>query len=99
MGGRGFGFISYRGDVQTCGFLDISAGNLIEDGYDFGGIWEGSEFLNEIRNLPGCKGNCGVCEYVSICGGDDYAPVQNLFAPLVREKAIILTGAGCRECG
>jgi len=26
MGGRGFGFISWRGDVQTCGFLEISAG-------------------------------------------------------------------------
>lgn len=69
MGGRGFGFISYCGDVQTCGFLDLSAGNLIENGYDFGGIWEGSEFLNEIRNLSGYKGKCGVCEYVGICGG------------------------------
>jgi len=69
MGGRGFGFISYRGDVQTCGFLDISAGNLIENGFDFGKIWLGSEFLKEIRNLPAYKGNCGICEYVGVCGG------------------------------
>jgi len=69
MGGRGFGFISYRGDVQTCGFLDISAGNLIENGFDFGKIWLGSEFLKEIRNLPAYKGNCGICEYVGACGG------------------------------
>lgn len=69
MGGRGFGFISYRGDVQTCGFLDISAGNLIENGFDFGKIWLGSEFLKEIRNLSAYKGNCGICEYVSACGG------------------------------
>jgi radical SAM protein with 4Fe4S-binding SPASM domain len=53
MGGRGFGFISYRGDVQTCGFLDISAGNLIENGF----------------NLSGYKGKCGTCEYVGVCGG------------------------------
>ncbi|MBN1392996.1 MAG: radical SAM protein, partial [Sedimentisphaerales bacterium] len=33
MGGRGFGFISYRGDVQICGFLDIPAGNLIENNF------------------------------------------------------------------
>jgi len=69
MGGRGFGFISYRGDVQTCGFLDISAGNLIENGFDFGRIWLGSKFLKEIRNVSGYKGDCGICEYASICGG------------------------------
>jgi len=69
MGGRGFGFISYRGDVQTCGFLDISAGNLIENGFDFGRIWLGSEFLKEIRDLSAYKGNCGICEYVGVCGG------------------------------
>jgi len=69
MGGRGFGFISYRGDVQTCGFLDISAGNLIENGFDFGKIWLGSEFLKEIRNVSAYKGNCGICEYVGVCGG------------------------------
>jgi len=69
MGGRGFGFISCRGDVQTCGFLDISAGNLIENGFDFGKIWLESDFLKEIRNLSGYKGRCGGCEYVGVCGG------------------------------
>jgi len=69
MGGRGFGFISYRGDVQTCGFLDISAGNLIENDFDFGKIWLGSEFLKEIRNLSGYKGNCRICKYLKLCGG------------------------------
>ena len=69
MGGRGFGFISYRGDVQTCGFLNISAGNLIENDFDFAQIWQGSEFLKEIRNLLSYKGDCGICEYVGLCGG------------------------------
>ena len=69
MGGRGFGFISYRGDVQTCGFLDISAGNLVENSFDFGKIWVESQLLKEIRNLSAYKGNCGICEYVGVCGG------------------------------
>jgi radical SAM protein with 4Fe4S-binding SPASM domain len=69
MGGRGFSFISYRGDVQTCGFLDVSAGNLVENGFDFGKIWVESQFLKEIRNLSDYRGNCGACEYVSVCGG------------------------------
>jgi len=69
MGGRGFGFISYRGDVQTCGFLNISAGNLVENGFDFAQIWQGSQLLKEIRNLSAYRGNCGICEYIGICGG------------------------------
>jgi radical SAM protein with 4Fe4S-binding SPASM domain len=69
MGGRGFGFISYRGDVQTCGFLDVPAGNLIDNNFDFGKIWEESEFLREIRSISNYKDNCGICEYVGLCGG------------------------------
>ncbi|HNY80140.1 MAG: radical SAM protein [Sedimentisphaerales bacterium] len=69
MGGRGFGFISHRGDVQTCGFLDISAGNLVENGYDFAAIWDRSPFLNAIRDLPAYKGECGRCACVKVCGG------------------------------
>lgn len=69
MGGRGFGFISYRGDVQICGFLDIPAGNLIENNFDFGKIWEESELLEEIRNVSAYTGRCRICEYVGICGG------------------------------
>lgn len=69
MGGRGFGFISCRGDVQTCGFLDITAGNLVANGYDFAQIWDQSKFLNEIRDLPSYKGKCGQCAHVAFCGG------------------------------
>lgn len=69
MGGRGFGFISCRGDVQTCGFLDLSAGNLVENGYDFAAIWEQSQLLNEVRDLSAYKGRCGRCAYVKLCGG------------------------------
>jgi radical SAM protein with 4Fe4S-binding SPASM domain len=69
MGGRGFGFISCRGDIQTCGFLDISAGNLVDGGYDFAKLWEESKFLNEIRDVPSYKGKCGRCAYVRVCGG------------------------------
>ena len=69
IGGREFGFISCRGDVQTCGFLDISAGNLIENDFDFGKIWLESEFLREVRDPSNYKGNCRICEYAAICGG------------------------------
>jgi radical SAM protein with 4Fe4S-binding SPASM domain len=69
MGGKGFGFISFKGDVQTCGFMDISAGNLVENGFNFRKIWVESKFLNDIRNLETLKGKCGNCEFVGTCGG------------------------------
>jgi radical SAM protein with 4Fe4S-binding SPASM domain len=69
MGGKGFGFISWRGDVQTCGFLDISAGNLVENGFNFKKIWLESKFLNDVRNVETLKGKCGSCEFVGTCGG------------------------------
>ncbi len=69
MGGMGFGFISYRGDVQACGFLDISAGNLVENGYDFGRIWLKSKLLNEIRDRSAYHGRCASCDFVGTCGG------------------------------
>ena len=69
LGGRSFGFVSCKGDVQICGFLDISAGNLVKNGFDFEDIWVNSKLLNEIRNSPSYKGSCGVCEYLGVCGG------------------------------
>ncbi|UCG49841.1 MAG: radical SAM protein [Phycisphaerales bacterium] len=69
MGGREFGFVSYRGDVQTCGFLNVSAGNLVENGFDFADMWRRSPFLKEIRDVAGYHGDCAACRYSGICGG------------------------------
>jgi AdoMet-dependent heme synthase len=69
IGGGGFGFISCRGDVQACGFLDVSAGNLFEKGQSFKKIWTKSEFLKNLRDLSQYKGNCAICEYSAVCRG------------------------------
>ncbi|MBN1972042.1 MAG: radical SAM protein [Sedimentisphaerales bacterium] len=69
MAGGEFAFISYKGDVQTCGFLNLSAGNLINNDFNFADIWENSTFLNNIRDLSIYKGKCGKCEFVESCGG------------------------------
>jgi len=69
MAGRGFGFISHTGDVQACGFLEVSAGNIIENDYDFAAIWRESQLLNDIRDRSQYTGDCGDCEHVGICGG------------------------------
>lgn len=69
LGGKEFAFISYLGDVQICGFLGISAGNLVDNHYNFAEIWLGSGFLNEIRDTSKYASPCGNCEYVGVCGG------------------------------
>ncbi len=69
LGGFGFAFISHKGAVQICGFLDKEAGRLRNNRMNFKDIWENSPFLKEIRNLDGYLGKCGICSYKKVCGG------------------------------
>ena len=68
-GGVDSGFISFNGDLQTCPFLNISAGNIIDEKYDFAKIWLHSKFLSEIRDKSKYEGPCAACDYRDICGG------------------------------
>lgn len=67
LAGTGFCFISHRGRVQGCGYLDIEAGNIREN--TFSEVWNGSRLFNELRDLDNIKGKCGACEYKRLCGG------------------------------
>jgi heme b synthase len=69
MGGKSFAFISHTGKVQICGFLDIEAGDVSQNDFDFKEIWNNSQFLQRIRNPDNYKGKCGYCDYRRLCGG------------------------------
>ena len=69
IGATGYGFISCIGDVQLCSFLDVPAGNLVEENYDFKTIWEYSKLFNEIRDRSSYTGKCGLCDFLELCGG------------------------------
>jgi len=69
LGGQGFAFISHKGSVQICGFLDVSAGNLRSGNYDFGKIWWESQLFRKVRAVSEYHGRCGFCEYRMVCGG------------------------------
>jgi AdoMet-dependent heme synthase len=69
LGGQGFAFVSHVGQVQICGFLDIPAGNLRENGLDVKAVWEHSPLFHQLRDLDGYHGRCGYCEYRKVCGG------------------------------
>ncbi len=67
LGGISFGFISRNGDVNPCGYLPISAGNVRQQ--SFKEIWENGKVFNDLRNYDAYKGKCGACDYKTVCGG------------------------------
>jgi AdoMet-dependent heme synthase len=67
LAGSGVCFISHRGDVQPCGYLPISAGNVREQSFE--AIWENSSLFGSLRDLNGLSGKCGACEYRAFCAG------------------------------
>jgi heme b synthase len=67
LGGTGFCFISHRGIVQPCGFLDLNCGDVTKT--PFQEIWHQSDIFLSLRNFDNLKGKCGRCEYKRVCGG------------------------------
>ncbi len=67
LGGIGFCFISHRGVVQPCGFLQMDSGNVTQT--SFAEIWKNSEVFKTLRNYDLLTGKCGPCEYHKVCGG------------------------------
>jgi radical SAM protein with 4Fe4S-binding SPASM domain len=69
LGGRSFAFVSHRGTVQACGFLEVAAGELRETDFDFATVWRTSPVFTALRDPSRYSGRCGVCEYRAVCGG------------------------------
>lgn len=69
MAGRGFVFVSHRGIVQPCGFLDVPCGDLRQQDFDLGAIYETSDVFRALRRVEDYRGKCGACEYRRLCGG------------------------------
>jgi heme b synthase len=67
LGGTGFCFISHRGIVQPCGFLDLNCGDVTKQ--SFSSIWEHSEHFKKLRNFSQLNGKCGCCVNRRLGGG------------------------------
>jgi heme b synthase len=67
LGGISFCFLSHRGDVQPCGYLEVIGGNIREK--PFQEIWEGAEVFGHLRDVTNLMGKCGECEFRMVCGG------------------------------
>jgi AdoMet-dependent heme synthase len=67
LGGQGFAFVSYKGEVQPCGYLDLVAGNIREQ--PFSKIWAESRVFQDLRAVDNYHGKCRACDYRKVCGG------------------------------
>jgi AdoMet-dependent heme synthase len=76
--GRGFLFISHRGEIYPSGFLPLSCGNVRST--DPIHTYRNHPNFRTLRDASALRGKCGVCEYREICGGS-------------RARAYALTGS------
>ena len=67
LAGLSFVFVSHRGDLQPCGYLDIQAGNVRER--EFADLWQNAPLFAKLRNFRLLEGKCSTCDYVRFCGG------------------------------
>ncbi|GAB2700194.1 TIGR04053 family radical SAM/SPASM domain-containing protein [Thalassiella azotivora] len=65
--GRGFLFVSHRGDVMPSGFLPVTVGNVRED--DVVDLYRHHPLFRGLRDPDRLTGKCGVCEFRAACGG------------------------------
>jgi radical SAM protein len=65
--GRGFLFVSHRGEVFPSGFLPLPCGNVRDR--DVIEIYRESPVLRALRDPARLAGKCGACEYARVCGG------------------------------
>jgi AdoMet-dependent heme synthase len=75
--GKGFVFISHKGDVFPSGFLPLAGGNIREQKLET--IYCESPLFRGLRDTSNLEGKCGKCEFKEICGGS-------------RSRAYALTG-------
>ena len=79
--GKGFVFISHRGEVFPSGFLPVSAGNVRKS--SLAEIYRESPLFVSLRDTSNLRGKCGACEFREVCGGSRaraYAVSGDIFA-------------------
>jgi radical SAM protein len=79
--GKGFVFISHRGEVFPSGFLPVSAGNVRHE--SLAELYRQSPLFLALRDSANLKGKCGICEFRELCGGSRaraYAMTNDMFA-------------------
>jgi radical SAM protein len=85
--GKGFLFVSHKGDVYPSGFLPIHAGNVRETPLQE--IYQNAPIFKALRDTSKLEGKCGACEYKEICGGSRARAYAVTGDPLAQEPCCI----------
>ena len=80
---NGFVFVSQRGEVYPSGFLPLSAGSVRER--SLVDIYRESPLFQNLRDTSAYHGRCGLCEFVSVCGGSRSRAYAMTGDPLAEE--------------
>jgi len=94
LAGSAVCFVSHKGEVFPCGYLQVSAGNVRQT--SFKKIWDESEVFLALRDEDNLEGKCGCCEYRRVCMGcraRAYAYTGNYLAP---EPNCVYEPGGCK---
>lgn len=65
--GKGFVFVSHRGEIFPSGFLPVTGGNVLRD--SLVDVYRNHPMFLDLRNPEKREGKCGCCEYQHLCGG------------------------------
>jgi len=65
--GRGFVFVSHRGEICPSGFLPLVTGNVRT--HELGDIYRDGPWFRALREPSRFRGKCGRCEFHGVCGG------------------------------
>lgn len=65
--GRGFLFISHRGEIMPSGFLPVAAASVRDA--DIVDVYRNHPLFRQLRDPSLLKGRCGACEFKVVCGG------------------------------
>lgn len=65
--GRGFVFVSHRGEIYPSGFLPLACGNVRTQ--DVLEVYRNHPVFRALRDAESLTGKCGACEYRNVCGG------------------------------
>jgi radical SAM protein len=93
--GRGFMFISHRGEVMPSGFLPLAAGNVREE--DPVAIYRGAPLFRALRDPERLRGKCGRCEFRDVCGGSRARAYALTRDPLAEDPSCPYVPAADRE--
>jgi len=90
--GKGFVFVSHKGEVFPSGFLPFSAGNVRSD--SLSRIYRESSVFQQLRDPSQLGGKCGACEFRHICGGSRARAYAITGDPLAQEPCCVYIPQG-----